>query len=375
MNILSFSWRDPKHPQAGGAEQVMHEHMKGWVAAGHEVTLFSSNFKGARSTEVVDGVKVLRRGRQLLGVQISALFWYIFGSNKEFDLVVDQFHGIPFFTSLYIRKPIIGVVQEVAGKVWLQNDLPKPINYIVGMIGYLLEPLFFRFYRRTTLITGSNSAKEDLVKIGIPKKNINIIPHGVIIKKPKPFPKKEKKQTIIYLGALTKDKGIEDAIEAFDLIAKDIDCQFWIVGKGRDSYVYYLKEKIERMGLSSKVKFWGFVSQERKFELLARAHIMINPSVLEGFGLVNIESNSMGTPVVAYKSRGLVDSVVEDKSGVFCEENTPLEMADRVSNLLMDNKRLKSLSQSSVEWSKKFEWKRSRAMSLGLLRDIIDNRV
>jgi len=34
MNILVFSWRDPKHPTAGGAEQVMHEHMKGWIAAG-----------------------------------------------------------------------------------------------------------------------------------------------------------------------------------------------------------------------------------------------------------------------------------------------------------------------------------------------------
>ena len=42
MRILVFSWRDPKHPLAGGAEQVMHEHMKGWIEAGHKVTLFSS---------------------------------------------------------------------------------------------------------------------------------------------------------------------------------------------------------------------------------------------------------------------------------------------------------------------------------------------
>jgi len=48
MNILVFSWRDPKHPLAGGAEQVMHEHMKGWVGAGHKVTLFTSHFSGGR---------------------------------------------------------------------------------------------------------------------------------------------------------------------------------------------------------------------------------------------------------------------------------------------------------------------------------------
>ena len=86
MNILVFSWRDLKHPLAGGAEQVMHEHMKSWVAAGHKVTLFSSYFSGAKREEVVDGVETLRKGCQLGGVHIAAFFWYVFKNHKKCNI-------------------------------------------------------------------------------------------------------------------------------------------------------------------------------------------------------------------------------------------------------------------------------------------------
>src|SRR5260221_9797846 len=107
MNILVFSWRDPKHPTAGGAEQVMHEHMKGWIAGGHNVTLFSSTFPGAKDQEIIDGIKIIRKGSQYLTCHLNAFFWYVFQPHPEFDLIIDEFHGWPFFIPLYIRKPKI----------------------------------------------------------------------------------------------------------------------------------------------------------------------------------------------------------------------------------------------------------------------------
>ena len=101
MNILVFSWRDPKHPLAGGAEQSMHEHMKGWVQAGHKVTLFSSRVSRLPNTENIDGIEIIRQGNQYIGVQILGFLYYV--KNKDsFDFVVDQFHGIPFFTPFYV---------------------------------------------------------------------------------------------------------------------------------------------------------------------------------------------------------------------------------------------------------------------------------
>ena len=88
MNILVFSWRDPKHPLAGGAEQVMHEHMKGWIRAGHSVTLFSSKVSDLKNEEEIDRVKIIRKGNQYLGVQIEAFLFYR-KNRKTYDLVVD----------------------------------------------------------------------------------------------------------------------------------------------------------------------------------------------------------------------------------------------------------------------------------------------
>ena len=370
MRILVFSWRDPKHPLAGGAEQVMHEHMKGWIEGGHEVTLFSSKLDILESEEILDKVKIVRRGYQYLGVQIHAFFYWM-GHKAEYDLVVDQFHGIPFFTPLYVRKPKLAVLQEVTREVWFKNPLPIPLNWIVGALGFISEPFVFLFYRKVPFMVGSNSAKEDLVKMKIPERNILTVPHGVIIKKLKKTPKKEKVKTVMFLGALTKDKGIEDAIQCLEILSKNNNFQFWIVGKPETvNYELKIRNTVERLGLTRKVKFWGFVDQQRKFELLARAHVLVNPSVREGWGLVNIEANAMGTPVVAYRSPGLVDSVLNDKTGIVVAKNTPEQLAKEILNLFEDDIRLRRFQKMAVSWSRSFSWKKSREKSMNYIQTI-----
>ena len=369
MNILVLSWRDHKHPQAGGAEQVMHEHMKGWVGAGHKVTLFSSRVKGLSNKETFDGIEIVRKGDQYFGVKIAAFFFWL--RNKEnYDFVVDQFHGLPFFTPLYVNKPKLAVLQEVAGKVWFLNEFPFPFNWIVGLIGYLFEPIIFLFYRNTHFMVGSESAKADLENVGIPGKNITIIPHGVVIKKLKRLPVKGKIKTVVFLGALTKDKGIEDALKTFSYLAKLGNYNFWVIGKGGKGYEKYLLNLTEELGIKSKVIFWGFVSEVKKFELLAKAHLLINPSVREGWGLVNIEANAMRTPVVAYKSAGLIDSVKDGVSGLIIRKNTPQELTKTVINILTDIKRYQELREGAISWSKRFSWNISREKSLNLINRV-----
>ncbi len=370
MNILVFSWRDPKHPLSGGAEQVMHEHMKGWVESGHKITLFSSYVNGLPKEEVLDGIKIIRSGKQLVGVQINAFFWYLFREHDKFDLVVDQFHGLPFFTPIYVRIPKLAVIQEVTGNVWFLNHLPKPFNWIIGLAGYVTEPIYFWFYRGVQFMTGSNSAKEDIIKMGIPAKNIHIIPHGVIIPKLKISRKKEKIKTIVFLGALARDKGIEDALRVFAILDKKGKFNFWVIGKVGKDYDTHLNDLCKQLGIYEKVKFWGFVSQKEKFELLAKSHVLVNPSVREGWGLVNIEANSMETPVVAYNSPGLVDSVKDEVSGVICKENTPLELASNVDRILSSSEEYGKLQIGALKWSRNFTWKKARKESIELIESL-----
>lgn len=370
MNILIFSWRDIKHPLSGGAEQVIQEHAKGWIKAGHNVTHFSSSVKGLKNKETIEGVSIVRSGYQYLGVQLAGFIYFL--KNKEkFDLVIDEFHGLPFLTPLYVKKPILSIIQETAKEVWFLNPLPKPINLIVGFLGYIVEPILFIPYRNCQFMTGSNSAQNDVIKFGIPKKNISVIPHGLKIEKIK-IPKKEKIATIIYLGLISKDKGAEDALKCFSDLAKLGKFNFWMVGKFETKeYENRIMKLTDQLGLANKIRFFGFVSSKKKFELLGKAHILINPSAKEGWGLVNIEANYMGLPVVSYNSAGLVDSVRNNTSGIIIKNNTPENLAKEVFKLTRNKKLLKSLQSGAFKWSKNFSWDYSTKKSLSLINKLL----
>lgn len=362
MRILIYSWRDPKHPLSGGAEQVVHEHCKGWIKSGHKVTLFSSRFKESKESEFIDGVKVFRKGYQYLGVQLAGYLYY--QKNKQnFDMVIDQFHGLPFFTPLYVRKPKIALIQETARKVWFLNPLPFPLNWIIGILGYVGEPFIFLMYRWTQFATGSESAKDDVSRLLIPKKNITVWPHGVKLEKIRKT-RKEKISTIIYLGILSKDKGIEDALICFSKLNKQGNYNFWVIGKPEtEEYgkkIFLLSKMLDLNNLT----FWGFLSQKKKYELLSRAHILVNPSTREGWGLVNIEANSAGTPVVAYNNAGLVDSIKNGTSGILTKKNNPEELAENIKSLLQDKKRYSKLQKGAIDWSKRFKWGKLVKVSL-----------
>ncbi|TSC88424.1 MAG: Glycosyl transferase family protein [Microgenomates group bacterium Gr01-1014_16] len=352
-----LSWRGPRHPNAGGAEIVTLEHLKAWANAGHQVFWFTSGTPSLPPEEIIDQIHIIRRGFQILQVQLEAVLWYLFSPHPKFDLVVDQFHGIPFFTPLFVRTKKLAFIHEVAKEVWWINHLRFPVNYLFGAIGFFLEPFIFKlFYRRIPFFTVSQSTKNDLVDWSIPPSHIHIIPNGVI-SLPANFPK-EKKPTVIFLGAIAKDKGIEDA-----LVAIRPQWQFWVVGKGEDKYLSSLQ-------IPQNVKFWGFVDEHKKFELLARAHVMLNPSVREGWGLVNIEANSVGTPVVAYDVPGCRDSIKHQITGFLCPKGDIICLSQTITKLIRDQSLYRQISTSAKSWSKEFTWDKSTHLSLKLIENI-----
>lgn len=367
MHILVFSWRDPKHLLAGGAEQSMHEHMKGWVKAGNKVTLFSSKIKDLAVYDKIDGVEIIRQGNQYLSVQIAGFLYYLKNKNY-FDLIVDQFHGIPFFTPLYVKKPILAVLQEVAKEVWFKNPFIFPINIVVGLIGYILEPVFFLLYKNCKFMVGSNSAKEDLIKFGIFDKNITVVPHGVLLPKKIPDHKVTNPKVITYFGPLTGDKGIMDALKTFSIINRLGNYKFYIIGRPEtDNYYRKVMQKVNKYKLKEKITFYKRPSDEEKFEILSKSYLLINPSIREGWGLVNIEANVVGTPVIAYPSQGLIDSVKNGASGVITNEKTPDCLATEICNLVNDKTKYQKLSIGAKRWASMFSWEKSRKLSLDLI--------
>jgi glycosyltransferase involved in cell wall biosynthesis len=117
----------------------------------------------------------------------------------------------------------------------------------------------------------------------------------------------------LYLGRIETYKGVELAIRA----CVDANVPLKIVGKGDDEQ--RMHDLVKELGAKGLVSFLGYVSDQEKENLLKRARALIFPVRGEDFGIVPVEANAVGTPVIAYRSGGVVETVSEDnpKTGVF----------------------------------------------------------
>ncbi|GFP25551.1 hypothetical protein HKBW3S43_00631 [Candidatus Hakubella thermalkaliphila] len=352
MRILILNWRDIKNPKAGGAEVVTHEIAKRWVQWGHEVTLFTAEFPGATPEEEFEGVHIIRRGKQY-SVHYEAFRHYRRHLRGLFDVVIDEINTIPFLTPLYVSDKKVAFFHQLAREVWLYES-----KFPMNVIGYVSEPLYLKVYRSIPTVVGSESTRQDMLRLRF--RSVHVIRYGIDVTPLAEVPssvEKAKEPTVLYVGRLVPSKRVEDIVEAVYLVRRDIsDIRLWVVGDGKADYIARLRCQVQRYGLRGHVWFWGKVSLEKKLELMRQAHILALASVREGWGLVVIEANAMGTPAVVYNVHGLRDSVRHSETGIICTENSPRAMAESIIAFLRDDQLSTHLAQCALEWSRLFTW-------------------
>lgn len=360
MKILMLNWRDLKNPKAGGAE-VLTEGILSRLSSEHDITLFSAKFPGGAEEENVNGYRVIRKGTPATVHWQAYREWKKRFSKEKFDVVIDQIHGVPFFTPLYVKNvKIFAFIHEVAKDIW-KNMYPFPI----GQIGYYLEPQFYRFYKDIPFITVSDSTKKDLIEMGIPEKNIAITPEAIDDEMFVDIPNvsKEKDPTIVVVGRLAKMKRPDHVIEAFKIAREKINnLKLWIIGGGDAEYVNYLKKLSENL----PVEFYGRVNADKKKELLKRAWILASSSMKEGFGLVVLEAGAMQTPSVVYAVPGFRDSVKHMETGVLSKPE-PKDLAKAVVSIIKDKGKYNELKMNAYEHSQNFTFNHASKAFFNLL--------
>lgn len=219
-------------------------------------------------------------------------------------------------------------------------------------------------------MTVSDSTVNDLVKLGIKRKNIHLILNGINFKTTKG--NKESMPTFIFVSRIVKMKGIEEVLKAFFYIQRELkDAKLWIVGDGDKKYIDDLKETVRLFGIAPKVKFFGRVDENKKFELLKKAHLLLHASVKEGWGLVVIEAASQATPSVVYNVAGLCDSVKNGKTGIVLKENDCKEMAKEAVSLFKDKKKYQEFQKNALALAKGLTWKNATGQSLDVINSVI----
>ena len=329
MKILAVNWQDLDNPHAGGAELHLFELMRRLVEKGHTIHLVCSGWPGAPARAVVQGVAVERHGGRHSFAALGRGAVKAALSREAWDLVLEDINKLPLYLAGMTRLPFCAMIPHLFGTTAFQE---APL--LVAAVVALAERPIPRAYRRAGFHAISESTRDDLVARGVPAGRIRVIHPGVDCQSYTPASGLDRAHppTFLYVGRLKRYKGVEVALRGLALARRQRpDLALDSAGSGDDAP--RLTRLAEELGLTSAVRFHGFVTETRKRELFRSAWANLFPSPKEGWGLTVIEAAACGTPSLASDSPGLRDSVRDGITGYLVPHGDAEALAARMVQL------------------------------------------
>lgn len=136
---------------------------------------------------------------------------------------------------------------------------------------------------------------------------------------------------VAFLGRLHPIKKVENLLYGVALTTRD-DIKVYIIGKGDDKYEQFLKDEAQRLGLSERVEFLGFLNGFDKYAKLGLIDCLFVPSDMENFGMIVPEALIVGTPVMA--SLGTPWKALNDEQCGWWTDNSPEAIANVINDLI-----------------------------------------
>ena len=196
----------------------------------------------------------------------------------SWDVVVEHLNKVPFCSRAYAAAPVLAVNHHLFGhSAFAQVAWPIAAGVV------MIERLIPRVYRDVPFLAVSESSRRDLIERGIPGEHIDLLYNGIVPPAREPTPVSERPLRVAYLGRLERYKRIDLLVRACAQLAEHRpDLELVVVGRGAESA--RLEALAAELGLSTRARFTGFVSDAERDALLAGARVAVCPSVKEGWG-------------------------------------------------------------------------------------------
>ncbi len=219
-------------------------------------------------------------------------------------------------------------------------------------------------------------------RCGVPRDRIHVVHNGVDLSffYPRdPEIARERlglrgKRIVLTTGRLIRRKGIDTTIDAFRRIeARYPDLVYVVVGNG--PYREALEDRAGELINAGRILFTGRVLREELPEYYSMADFFLMPSreekrgCVEGFGLVFLEANACGTPVIGSSSGGIPDAVEHGTSGLLVPSGDVGALETAMTELLDDHDKRRRLGQWGLQRTKRFTWSASAARILRIIED------
>jgi glycosyltransferase involved in cell wall biosynthesis len=350
----------------GGGERRYYE-LARRLGLRHEVHLFGMKFwEGDDMIQNDDGVflhgvcspkKLYVDGRRSIYQAIYYSVKLVVPLLKQdFDLV--DCSSVPFFPvfvcelyAIFRRKPLIVTWHEYWSDYWYIYLASK----WKGLIAKTIEWVSSRLPDK--IIAVSEHTKADLVSHKVPGDKVQVIHNGVDFDEIQISPVANNASDVIFAGRLIKDKNVDVLMRIIHILKESLPrIKCYIIGDGPERK--NLEKLRVELGLEVNVELLGFLDEHQDvYGLMKASKVFVLPSEREGFGMVVLEANACGLPVVVVKAKhSAASSLVKNgESGFACDLDVQ-EIADTVYKLLTNDGMRTRMQRAAVAWAQQFDW-------------------
>ena len=356
----------------GGAEKRNYELSKRFAKLGYEVHIYGMKWWEGEDIIKKENVYLhgiceskplyTKEGRRSIW-QLIHFGFHCFKLVKE-DFTILECCGFPYFSlfackivSIIKGKKLFSTWHEVWGGNYWKEYLGK-----LSIFGIIVEKL--SILMPDAIITVSDTTARRILKELRFGKPLFTIPNGIDYEEIKNLSPSCAESDIIYAGRLLDFKHVDVLIRAVSLIKENFPAvKCTIVGDGPQRN--FLEELAEKLNLQDNVTFLGF--QETHQDVLAlmkSSKVFVLPSTREGFGIVILEANASGLPVVTIKDRNNAagDLIENGKNGMICSLNE-VDIAEKVNEILTVKK---ILSKDCIDFARQYDWDKNLDMVKGV---------
>ena len=345
-------------PDVGGIEAHVYNLSKEMARMGHTVTVVTTKTQGAKSSETIDGIKVIRYWAFSLPVFSSVRFIPFLPLRLAMmDAEVYHSHGYgstqPFFTSLaafITRRPFIFTV----------HGYPK-LRGLAGLFKWFYTNFparaFLRIARR--VITVAEATIQE-IESEIPKTKITTIPNGVdFVRFTRRTPLSMlRTNTIAYIGRFDAYKGIDTLVRAFAITKKKCpDSELKIIGRDEG-----IADSLNGLasGLGVEINF-SEARPDEMHNIYDSLSLVVLPSKYEGLSLVLLETIASGRPMlstpVGAAPKLFEEIYTEDAPKFLFDIDNHYELAGKILNVLEKKKEFEAIChRAREELKKKYSW-------------------
>lgn len=367
------------YPEGGGAESYAYHIAKGLVKKGHDVTVLCSNQEKKEKEELINNIRIIRLKPDFkiytAPIKLGLLLNMIdFMRNNDFDLISVNFY-LPYYPDI---AALLSKLCKIPCVLTYHNDTVKDgllMNSVAQTYKYLETRVVM--HSVNLVVTPSPFCYNESKFLKPFKDKVVWIPPGVDIEKYEvtkslklydTYGLHHSSKIILFVGQMNKagtHKGVTDLIRSFKKVLNKFE-HVYLVLVGRGDMISEYKKICEEIGILEKVIFTGFVDENELIEYYKSSDVVVLPSttIQEGFGMVLIEGNVCGKPVIGTRVGGIQYVIKDGETGLLVPPKNPEALAEAIIKLVQDEELSKKMGingRGLVE--EKYTWEKAVEMT------------